>query len=71
MQRRIYDLQPSGIHPWVVRTANTHDELAAVGQPSVGPAVEGKVHETVKHYQQWVPLLGMGWKRINDWGDMK
>jgi len=68
VQRRLWDLQPPGYHPWVVIPMNIHDELMV---PTTDPeAVALVVQSTVKEYTSVVPLLKMDWhEKLETWAD--
>lgn len=68
LQRRIWDQQPAGVHPWRVQPLNVHDEVIVRGQDDCSSAVE----TTIAEFREVVPRLGMHWKRgIQTWGDLK
>jgi len=70
MQRAIGDLQPAGVHPWVVQTLNSHDEILSVNKPSVAPAVAKVVADTVAEFQKVIPLLDIEWKSdLSSWAE--
>lgn len=66
-QRMLCDLQPQGIHEWVIRTFNVHDELLVVVRRGLDTI--GVRNEFLETYRKYVPLLGWEWKRLNSWGD--
>jgi DNA polymerase I-like protein with 3'-5' exonuclease and polymerase domains len=69
-QARVWEIQPSGCHSWLVMPMNIHDELECPCQPSVADRVESAVKDSVEHFKSKVPLLGMDWKRgLRNWGD--
>jgi len=70
VQRRVWDLQPAGIHPWVVAPFNCHDEVAVVHDPSVKEQVASVVQETALSYRDRVPLIRIDWKTdLESWAD--
>ncbi|TXH59131.1 MAG: hypothetical protein E6Q97_00465 [Desulfurellales bacterium] len=70
LQRRIWDLQPSGIGEWVVAPMNVHDEVLVVVRPDTVQAVAEVVVEVVQSYREQVPLIGMEWARsMVSWGE--
>lgn len=72
VQRLVWDLQPAGVHEFVVVPMNIHDELLSVTDPEVIPAVTEKVREGVEHYRPKVPLIGMTWNEImSSWAEKK
>ncbi len=60
-QRRIWDLQPAGVHEFRVAPMNVHDEILCVAKPEAAPDVDKIVKETVESYRPLVPLIGIGW----------
>jgi DNA polymerase I-like protein with 3'-5' exonuclease and polymerase domains len=72
LQRRIYDRQPSGVHPLLVAPLNIHDELMVVSAPSVVDDVVKIVRDTVEFFRPQVPLIAMTWfKRLASWAGKK
>ena len=59
VQRRLWDLQPAGIHPLRLAPLNVHDELMVVAMPSVVHDITAGVREVVESFRTHVPLLGM------------
>ena len=41
VQRRLWDLQPAGVHPLLLAPLNVHDELMVVANPSIVHAHHG------------------------------
>jgi hypothetical protein len=70
LQRRIWDIQPSGVGDWLVEPLNIHDEVNSVDHQSVVGAVDGVVHETVESFRETVPLIKIIWKKgIKTWAE--
>jgi len=70
LQRRIWDLQPCGIHEFKVIPMNIHDEVHAPCLPEMVSSVTSVVNETVDHYKSVVPLLSIAWgEKLNTWAD--
>lgn len=68
VQYSVADLQPKGIHDWVVQTMNVHDELIAVVHNKVFmPVVENTVYEKINRLKEKVPLLAMKWDAGPNW----
>jgi len=68
VQRRIWDVQPSGIHKWIVQPFNIHDEIMCVHIPEVTDKIKSIVNQTVDAYKPLVPLIKMEWKtNLEDW----
>jgi DNA polymerase I-like protein with 3'-5' exonuclease and polymerase domains len=69
-QARIWEVQPSGCNIWYVMPLNIHDEVENVCRPEVSERVEGIVKDSVEHFRDKVPLIGMDWKKkLRNWGD--
>jgi len=70
VQRKVWDLQPVGVHPWHVAPLQVHDEIAAVTTPEMTESVAQCVNENVASFRPQVPLISMGWKkRVANWGE--
>jgi hypothetical protein len=72
VQRRIWDLQPAGIHPLQIAILNVHDELMTVAAPSVVTSITQAVRDTVESFRPQVPLIGMTWyEEMENWAEKK
>lgn len=72
VQRRIWDLQPVGIGPWVVAPMNIHDEIMCVTQVASVDSVASNVKESVESFRDKVPLIGMTWNlSMDNWAEKK
>jgi DNA polymerase I-like protein with 3'-5' exonuclease and polymerase domains len=70
LQRRIWDLQPPGVHGFVVLPMNVHDEVLAPTKPEYVARLNRVVHETVESYRERVPLIGIDWgDDLTSWAD--
>lgn len=70
VQRKIWDVQPSGVNDWYVAPMNVHDEVMVVMDESVRKKVAETVAETVVSYRDEVPLIAMEWgMHMKNWGD--
>jgi hypothetical protein len=70
VQRRVWDLQPAGIHPFRVTPMNVHDEVLC--PTTIPKEVEARVNETVEEFRPKVPLIKLGWKQdAPSWGALK
>lgn len=61
LQRRLWDLQPSGINNWRVQPLNIHDEIMCPMVPEVAPAAKVLVDSFIEEMKPKVPLIGMKW----------
>ena len=69
VQRKIWDLQPHGVHDFVVAPMNIHDEVVSVTHPDYVDREAEIVAEVVESYRVAVPLIGMKWdKDMANWG---
>jgi len=72
VQRKIWDLQPVGIHPLYVAPMNVHDELMTVTHPDYVEPVAAVVKTCVESYRELVPLIGMTWNKSQaNWAEKK
>lgn len=72
VQRKIWDLQPTGVHELVVAPMNIHDEIMVVNDPDYTETIGDVVKESVESYRDKVPLIGMTWNLQQDnWADKK
>jgi len=70
VQRRIWDIQPSGIHDWLVQPMNVHDSIMTPVKPHKVNEVKLMVRDTVETYRPKIPLIGMPWATyLSDWAD--
>jgi hypothetical protein len=70
VQRRVWDIQPTGIHEFKVCPMNIHDEIACVSLPTLVGEIETTVKDTAASYRDRVPLIAIDWKRnVNSWAD--
>lgn len=72
VQRRIWDLQPHGVHPLYVAPMNIHDELECVTHPDYVERVAEAVKTGVESFRSKVALIGMTWnKAMANWAEKK
>jgi hypothetical protein len=72
LQRRIWDIQPVGIHEFLVLVLNIHDELQCVNKPEVTDRIAEIVVDVVEGFRSYIPLVGMTWfKRLQNWAGKK
>ena len=70
LQRKIFDLQPHGVHEFLVMPMNIHDELMVPTKPDMIPALDATVRETVEEFRPRVPLIGIDWGNdLKTWAD--
>lgn len=72
MQRKIWDLQPSGVHEWIVQPMNIHDEILTPTKAEHVSAVEKVVNDCIEHFKEKVPLLAIDWfSKMKSWAEKK
>jgi hypothetical protein len=70
VQRRIWDVQPSGVGKWYVQPMNIHDEVMCPTDPSKKEQVKQIVNDTVESFKPTVPLIKMEWSTdLKSWAD--
>lgn len=69
VQRAIWDLQPAGIHEWVVRPVNIHDEIQCPVKPELAETLDRVVREKVEEFRPLIPLIGIDWSELQTWAD--
>ena len=70
LQRKMWDLQPSGVTNWVIQCMNIHDEIMAANR--IKDDLVKVVDAFVEEHRKQVPLLGITWHpQIPNWGDKK
>lgn len=68
LQRRLWDIQPSGIRPWRIMPMNVHDEILAPTKPEYEVEVFRIKNEFMQEFRSKVPLLEMEFERMESWG---
>jgi hypothetical protein len=71
LQRKIWDLQPSGVGDWIVQPLNIHDEIICPTHPDYCDQVTQVVHSTVDALKSKIPLLAIDWKQMKNWAEKK
>lgn len=61
VQRRIWDLQPHGVHEWLVQPMNIHDEIMCPCVPEIVESVKETVATVIEELRPTIPLVGMKW----------
>jgi DNA polymerase I-like protein with 3'-5' exonuclease and polymerase domains len=70
LQRKLWDLQPSGIHEYIVQPLNVHDEIVCPVKHGYEATVAKVVNDTVESFKEKVPLISMDWKtKAKSWAD--
>jgi len=72
VQRKIWDLQPSGVNKLLVAPFNIHDEIMVVNTPEMTERISKAVENEVVSYRDQVPLIGMTWNlEQENWAEKK
>jgi DNA polymerase I-like protein with 3'-5' exonuclease and polymerase domains len=72
VQRKIWDIQPSGYNKWLVQPINIHDEIMSPTDPRYVDRVAQVVTDTIRELTAVVPLLEMEWNSgLASWADKK
>ncbi len=61
LQSAVWDIQPVGIHPFLLTLMSIHDELCVVSKEEVVDEVTSTVSNTIESQREDVPLLAMDW----------
>jgi len=70
LQRNVWNLQPSGVHDWLVQPMNIHDEIMVAADPSMPPKVRAVVDKYVEDNRDKVPLLEIDWSdKMDSWAE--
>jgi hypothetical protein len=70
LQRNIWDLQPSGVHNWIVMPFNSHDEIMTPTHPDHIDEVSEVVKDTIDSFIPQIPLLAIDWHtNMHDWSE--
>lgn len=70
VQRKIWEVQPTGASRWIVQPCNIHDEILCPTSPETVPVVAKVVREAVESYRPKVPLIKMEWKvGLGSWAE--
>lgn len=70
LQRRIWDLQPIGLRPWVVQPMQVHDEILVVTRDEYVSSIERIKEELLDEMRSVVPLIDIEWmNHLRTWAD--
>lgn len=61
VEREVWEVQPQGIHPFIVVPINVHDEILCCVAPDYCQKVKEVVEREVEAFRPMVPLIGMNW----------
>jgi len=72
LQRKLWDIQPTGINKWHIMPMNIHDEIIAPTLPEDSFGVRKTVTSFIEEHRKFVPLLGIDWKsNLANWSEKK
>lgn len=63
VQKKVWDLQPCGVHPWKVQPLNVHDEIVVPCVPELSQVVEDTVLTATEEFREKIPLIRMEWNQ--------
>lgn len=70
LQRRIWDIQPSGIYQWRVMPLNIHDEIMSPTALEYKVVVKKIVDDFVAEFKSKIPLIEIEWSdNLKTWAD--
>jgi hypothetical protein len=70
LQRQIWDIQPAGVHAYLVQPLNIHDEVMTPTHPSKIGEVERIVADFMVWLKTRVPLAEIDWgSRLKNWAE--
>ncbi len=70
VQRKIWDFQPSGMHEWIVRPMNIHDEVNTVCAQELKVEIKKEIDKTIESYRPLVPMISIDWTNdMKDWSE--
>lgn len=69
LQVTVWKFQPSGIHKWMVRPMNIHDELQIPTDPLIVHDVSEAIYKRVEDFRPLIPLIGIDFGKLNSWSD--
>ena len=72
VQRRLWDLQPAGVHPLRLAPLNVHDELMVVANPSIVTTSRPPSAKSWSPSADKCRLIGMTWfEAMDNWAEKK
>lgn len=69
LQRRLWDLQPVGIHNFQIAPFNAHDEVLSSMVKELEQSSYDVVNSTLEEYREKVPLLAFHWETLRNWSE--
>jgi DNA polymerase I-like protein with 3'-5' exonuclease and polymerase domains len=68
-QRKLWDIQPHGVHDWLVQPMNIHDEILSPTHPDVAERATKVIYEAVEGFREKVPLIEFEFKEMSNWAE--
>jgi hypothetical protein len=68
-QIRVWGFQPAGVHKWLTRPMNIHDEIQSPSDPSIAEEIIAAVKEEVEKFRSLIPLIGIDFGRLSGWAE--
>jgi hypothetical protein len=68
-QRKLWDVQPSGVNPWYVQPMNVHDEILAPMADEVVDKCHKIIYDAVESFRPRVPLIEFEFKAMKTWAE--
>lgn len=69
LQRKLWELQPTGIHEWIIQPMNIHDEILACVREDYQQQTKDIVAKFILDMKSYVPEIGMEWKTMSSWAE--
>jgi len=70
LQRKLWDLQPSGIYAWRIQPLNVHDEIMCPHHSSIKMDIRNIVDLFIIEMRPHVPLIAIDWSdRLKNWAE--
>lgn len=70
LQRRLWDLQPTGVNGWKIQPFNVHDEIQAPMIKELIPESKKVINDYLAEIRETVPLVALDWKEgMKTWAD--
>jgi hypothetical protein len=70
LQCKLWEIQPAGVHEWLVIPMNIHDEIMNPCKPHVVPLIQPIIDAFITNLRTYVPLAGIDWSNnLKTWAD--
>lgn len=68
-ERKLWDVQPHGVHKWLVQPMNVHDEILAPMAEEVIDKCHKIIYDSVESFRERVPLIEFEFKEMRSWAE--